>query len=343
MRPAFDADGTALIGAFIPDEVDLDSLDESSLMRTRCSDFIRPRQVSASGRYNEVFSSGSGGGVRVGLPGIATVKGEFGTTAAVRADYELAGKLQADVDTAGLQRCCRAYPKQCSMRYVSQALKGRGSIYAATERAAGAGGEGQVPESSIPLGVQVFLKDGLKWQRTASFDGQYFAFGLSRYSTEAPPEKCSWANTPPQDLDGKYFIGVSNPMETEKDARDQAMRNAREQVVDYLGERITQKAVELQAVRGVSSALKTELNDLFLRERMSEGVARGVEMRDFCIEYGNTTTGTRWMSKVLAYFPDSQHKAALEASMLELKSSLKKKRLLTRELDSFINRMIASQ
>ena len=91
----------------------------SSAARTLCSDFIKVKAVPSKGRTNEVFGASQSFGGSLGVPNIASIKGERSNMSALRIDYEVMERMQADVDTRGLQECCTAYPDQCTKRYIS--------------------------------------------------------------------------------------------------------------------------------------------------------------------------------------------------------------------------------
>jgi hypothetical protein len=84
VRATFDSDASELIGAFIPDDVTDDQIDESVLSKTRCSDYIRVKTVPAGGRTEDVFGASQGAGGKFGVKEIAQVKGEFKNTNALR-------------------------------------------------------------------------------------------------------------------------------------------------------------------------------------------------------------------------------------------------------------------
>ena len=124
-------------------------------------------------------------------------------------------------------------------------------------------------------------------------------------------DPCAWANNLPTDLDGQYFVGVSNPMPTEKNAREDAMRDARDQVIKYLGEFLTEAQLSVTKTAGSSGDIQVLMDDTKVKESMSAGIARSVKDRKWCgpAELG-TPSGMKYTMKALAFFPNAERKAA---------------------------------
>ena len=342
VRTSFDSDGQSLIGRWVPDDTPDAELDEGSLATTRCSAFIKPREVKAGGRTNEVFNANQSFGAKLGVPGIAKVGGEKSDTSAVRIDYEATGKQVADVDQKGLQQCCRAYPDQCQGRYISQAVLGKGFIYTATEQSLSAAGDGKGTSGGIPFGADAFYKDGLKWERQTEFDGQYFAFGLARYlPSGAGAVACGWVNKPPTSMDGEYFIGVSAPRTTEQEARDDASENAELQVVAYMGKWLGQQSSTSARTTGPAAELQTAVKDERNTQRMTEGLARFVKVEEYCPDQEMTPTGKRYTVKALAFLPNEQRDAAARLSIANLMNALREQNRLTPERQKELERIMS--
>lgn len=334
VRASFDSDGTSLIGSFIPDDVEDGRIDESQSQRTRCSEYIKVRSVQAGGEVEELFGASMAVGGKLGVPMIAQLQGETSNMSALRIKYAPLEKLVADVDAAGLRECCAVQPDQCSRRYIASAIRADGQIYAATESATGAGGEGNGTFKGVPITGDAFYKDGLKWERTTQFKGQYFAFTLGRVATPVAqgPDDCSWARSVPKSLDGQYFVGVSDPMPSEKGARDFAMRSAREQVIKYIGEWLEQQSSTNQRISGAVGALQAELEDSTSVATLSQGVARLVKDERWCApEDVATANGTYQVMRVLAFFPKDQVKAATRAQLTSLMDLLRSKKKLNKD------------
>ena len=77
---------------------------------------------------------------------------------------------------------------------------------------------------------------------------------------------CGFCDRLPKRDDGIYFCGISAPAAEQQAGRDNAMQNARQQVVRYLGER----------VETTSKALSTTAKGLVTDERYTTAVAKGI-------------------------------------------------------------------
>jgi len=293
LRVTPDGDASGIIGAFVPDELADAEVDEASAVRTRCSQHIKPRRLPASGQFNEIAAASTGASGKLGVKSVARVDIGGQSAEALLVRYTLLEKLQADVDEDNLQRCCAADPSQCSKRYISGALLADGNYYAATDFAAGGGADIEALKlvDALPVDASVVYSSDMKWERKVGFKRQYFAFsvqrglagGLGSSSTAgATPaaNDCAWARKVPTDLDGIYFVGVSNPMPSEKLAREDAMRDARDQVVKYLGEFLADASASVQKTVGSAADIQVLLDDTRVKESLSAGFARSVKDRE---------------------------------------------------------------
>jgi hypothetical protein len=345
VRATFDSDPSSLIGAFIPDSVDDSALDESQAARTRCSDFIRVKKVASTGEVEEVFGASAGVGGKLGVKGVAFLSGERSNTNALRIKYNALEKMTADVDTKGLYECCQAAPDQCSKRYIASSLSGDGRIYAATETSDKVGLEAEGTAKGIPIAGDIMYKDGVKWERTTEFKNQYFSFSIARVGVDKVAaglaNDCSWARKVPKSIDGQYFVGVSEPSASERLGRDLAMREARSQVVKYLGEWLDQSSKTNQKLSGAIGAIGGELDDVTTVETLSQGIAKMVKDEAWCDpEKQDTPKGQYQVVKVLAFFPNSERAAALRVQMTNLIEILKAKKQLTPEREAALRAAI---
>lgn len=323
LRVTPDGDASDIIGAFIPDDISDANVDESAAVRTRCSKFIVAKRVPASGQYSEIAASSSGAAGKLGVKNIARVDLGGQSSEALLVRYTLIEKMQADVDEDNLQRCCESAPDQCSKRFISGALMADGNYYAATDFSSGGGGAVEVLNvANLPIDAAVVFDSEMKWERKVSFKRQYFAFNMRRGlagglgKTGAVADDCSWTKKVPTDLDGMYFVGVSNPMLSEKEARSDALRDAKEQVVRYLGEWLAEGNTSVSKTVGTSNDLQTLIEDTKVKENLSGGVARSVKDRNWCgPEEQASPSGMRQVMKVLAYFPNTERDAASKLAL----------------------------
>jgi len=318
LRVTPDGDASDIIGAFVPDSVADAEVDESVAVRTRCSKFITPKRVPASGEYSEVAAASSGAAGKLGVKNLAKVDLGGQSAEALLIRYKLIEKMQADVDEDNLQRCCESAPDQCSKRYIAGALMADGNYYAATQF--GSGGDASLEAlrvSELPIDANVVFDSEMKWERKVGFKRSYFAFNIRRGlaggldKPAAVADDCSWTKKVPTDLDGMYFVGVSNPMLTEKEARTDALRDAKEQVIRYLGEWLAEGSTTASKTVGTTADLQTLMDDTKVKESLSGGIARSVKDRNWCgPEEQASPSGMRQVMKVLAYFPNSERDAA---------------------------------
>lgn len=68
-----------------------------------------------------------------------------------------------------------------------------------------------------------------------------------------PPQRPVWADSIPQSDETLYFVGLSNGIATEKEARNDAYQNVLSQVVKYYGEIIKIQSNETKSVKALSS------------------------------------------------------------------------------------------
>ncbi|MCC7071300.1 MAG: hypothetical protein IT383_08255 [Deltaproteobacteria bacterium] len=324
LRITPDGDASPIVGAFVPDEVPDSEVDETSLARTRCSKFIKPNRIPASGSFKEITVASSGAASKIGVKSIANIDLGGSEAQALLVKYELLEKMSADVDADGLAQCCAAAPDQCTKRYISGAIMADGEYFAATEKATDVGLDATVPVEGVPVTGDVMYQDDLKWQRQAAFKRQYFAFTFARtggggLGGGAAKDACAWVNNVPPSPDGQYFVGVSNPMDTEKLAREDAMRDAREQVVKYLGEYLTEAAASRTSTSGKASDLSTMVQDEKIKTNMAQGLARFVKDQQWCgPDAVAAPSGMKNVMKALAFFSNAERKAAGLAAMRAL-------------------------
>lgn len=330
LRVTPDGDASEIIGTFIPDEVPDNEVDETVAVRTRCSKFIAAKRVPASGQYTEVAAASAGASGKLGVKSIARVDLGGQSSEALMVRYALIEKLQAEVDEDNLQRCCQTAPDQCSKRYIAGALMADGNYYAATEFGTGGGADIEALKvAELPIDASVVYDSDMKWERKVNFKRQYFAFNIRRglaggLAPGGVADDCSWTRRVPTDLDGTYFVGVSNPMLTEKDARTDALRDAKEQVIRYLGEWLAEGSMTASRTVGNSADLQVLIDDAKVKESLSGGIARAVKDRNWCgPEEQASPSGMRQVMKVLAFFPNSERDAA---SKLALQTIIQKQK-----------------
>ena len=327
VRASYDGDATNLIGSFIPDDIPNAEVDESQSARLRCSDFIKVHKIPAGGHVDEKMSASAGLKAKIGIPKIAN--GSFGrdTSETVYVRYDGIQKLEAEItDTKGFEECCALDEAGCSERFIATALMATGDVYVATSTDTSAGLDGTGAVHGLPVNGEAFYSDGFKWERKTSFKNQFFSFTLRRSTRphnpgSKPKAPCDWVDNLPTSLDGQFFVGISAKVQDEGQARDWARQDARSQVVKYLGEFISDSSTRTTETGESIAALKTALNDKQVATRISEGVARLVKDQKYCPTQAiEMPDGTRYVSRVLSYFPNSERDAAIKTSLSRLVS-----------------------
>ncbi|MBA2663798.1 MAG: hypothetical protein H0U74_16035 [Bradymonadaceae bacterium] len=316
LRASFDDDPSMFIGRFVSDNVAAADVDENRAVQTMCSQFIKYKEVRAAGEFNEYYQSSQSVKASLGIDSSAAglagtpsgnvgVSNERGTE--VRVEYKLTRKLVAHIeDHAGFTSCCESAAGACSGQYIGEFWLGTGTLYQMAGRATGVDAGGTAGPKVKGVGYQseagLEVADGWSWRRAMSFDEVYFAFRVM----DAEISGCAWADRPPRSDLGHYFVGVSPPAGTEDIARNFAMRHARTQVVNFLGEYIATQTMS-------RSSLKGYLEDEAIVASAAEGLASRVKDERYCpAERLDTPDGSMYLVKVLAFFPDADARAGAQ-------------------------------
>ena len=300
LRAAFDDDPSMYIGRFIAEGVSGDAIDENRSVRTSCSQFISYREVRAQGQFDEYYNSstsvqasmGVDSNIPGGASGQAGVDHQRGTE--IRVSYELNRRLIAEIDDYdGFMNCCESTVGGCSGYYIGEFWGGTGTVYQVAGRSTEVAGGGGGGNAMARGGGDLEVADGWAWRRAMTFDDVYFAFRVMDVAIGG----CAWVDTPPRSDSGYYFVGISPPAATRDMARTFAMRNARTQVVQYLGEAIVAESVSVGTLQGY-------LDDETVVATAAEGIAARVKDERYCApEMLETPEGMMYISKVLAFIP----------------------------------------
>jgi hypothetical protein len=308
LRVSFDDDPKTYLGRFIPDALSDAEVDESSAVATRCSQFIKPKIVNSDQELDEVMYASRKASGSLGVAAVAQVSASHDDTSTLRVKYVIAKKMQSEVDAEGLDRCCREQPDQCTRRYIGEFVMGSGQIYQQAEKSTQAGAGG----AFHAVTGEVDVKDSVAWKRVSAFKDMFFAFQaaasvneLSSAASSGADDRCGWCDAIPSSLDGKFFCGISPDAPSESMSRDYAMRNAREQVVRYIGEYLSIRS------KTQASLLKGYTDDQQLVAASAEGLASRVKDQKWCRpQTSNTPDGLRYQTRVLAFLPNDQLEGA---------------------------------
>lgn len=304
LRASFDDDPSMFIGRFLADGVSGDDIDENRAVQTQCSQFIKYREVRAAGSFDEYYESstsvkaslGVDTALKMGPGGKASVGNQRGTD--VRVNYNLNRKIVAYIDDhEGFTDCCASAVGACSGAYIGEFWAGTGTLYQNTGRSTDVAAQGrgapEVAGAALQVGGDVEVADGWLWRRAMSFDDVYFAFRVMDVEVGG----CGWVDRPPRSDEGLYFVGISPPAATQDIARTYAMRNARTQVIQYLGEAIATETISRANLQGY-------LDDDIIVATAAEGIAARVKDDRYCPAQAiDGPDGPEYIAKVLAFFP----------------------------------------
>jgi hypothetical protein len=308
LRAAFDDDPTAYVGRFVPGTLAGAELDETAAAQTRCSEHFIHKVVSSNQELDEIAYTSTKVAGSLGAKPFAALSGSTERAATLRVKYTLKKRMQVLVkDPAALARCCASAPDQCSNTVIGEFLMGSGEVYQM------AGSQAELAASGMAKSVtgDLSFKDGVGWKRVNTFKDMYFAFltTAAQIPPSAAPDdgSCGFCDNIPTSLDGTYFCGVSPPAPSEAMARDLAMRNAREQVVKFVGELLsTQASSEASLVKGY-------LEDKQVTTAAASGLAANVKDTRWCKAAPTSTPeGVKYTSKVLAFLAHADKKQAAQ-------------------------------
>jgi len=334
LRASFDDDPSHFIGRFIASSVEADDVDENRGIQTECSKFVTYKEVNASGTFDEYYNSSTTvrGGLGISNPaskampaGVNAPEGaaglEHGSGTSIRVKYELQKKLVANVeDPAGFAACCDSSPDNCTGIYIGEFWYGHGTLYENTGAQTGA----SVGVSATQGQGNLEVADGWAWRKATEFKDVYFAF---RVMDRIAADDCAWAQRPPKSADGQYFVGVSPPAPTEDIARTAAMRHARTQAVQYMGEFINSSTMNS------SSVIQGYVESENVVTTAAEGMANFVKDDRYCApEQIETPEGVKYKVTVLAFFPEEKKQEAAATTLDAIEKSAEKDGKLTPDL-----------
>jgi hypothetical protein len=128
-----------------------------------------------------------------------------------------------------------------------------------------------------------------------------------------PEKRPDWLEKEPyKEKENLLFIGISDKLATEKDARDNALRAAISRVVGFIGIDVKDKFERLQTSYGLSTdIIDPAIATRRFEEQFSEAVARRVKAKEWYIEkyevkYKRQPPGTYYLVYVLAFVPEAE-------------------------------------
>lgn len=315
LRNAFDTDPSLYLGRFVPDGTEAAALDESRGMQTQCSRYITYKAVGGGGvTYDELYNASTSAGISAQIPSVGSVGvgASFGQT--VRVKYTVDQKLISYIaDPDKFAACCTRAPDQCPAEYIGEFISGAGAVYYTVGRDLGANLDIKPGGIDLDFLPKIEVKNGVSWNRGIVFPQPvYFGFKLYPNPHAGPDWDCA-TETVPSSAQGYYFVGVSSVMIDEAQARDDAMLNARKQVVQFIGEQIQSGEASVSSSGSDIGGLATNLASESWVQGAASGVASLVQTRKTCVEKLPMPTGYQYKAKALAYVPNASVDVAAAA------------------------------
>lgn len=313
LRNAFDTDPSLYLGRFIPDGTSQSDIDESRGMQTQCSRHIVYKNVGGGGvTYDELYNASTGASLSLKIPQAGLKLGAGASVNnTVRVKYVIDQKMVSYIaDPDKYAACCTRAPDQCPAEYIGEFVSGTGAVYYGNGADAGADLAFEPPGLDVKVFPKLEVKHGQSWSRGIVFmQPVYFGFKLYPNPASGPDWDCA-SESVPQSSVGYYFIGVSPVGDDEAKARDDAMFNARKQVVQFVGEQIQSGEVTVQSYGGALGALPSQLQSESWVQGAASGLASLVQNRKTCVEKLPMPAGYQYRARSLAYVPNGSIDAA---------------------------------
>ncbi len=295
LRGVFDDDPSQSIGRFLAPRTPHAAIDESNTFASRCGKAITYKVVGAGGSFDETFQSSTSVGGSIGVEKYGKLAAKYGKNGELRVKYTLKKKMVAVEDVDALSQCCDTAADQCGDgRIIREFYLGDGEVMQllGSEKSVKAGGTYKIVDAEVDY------KNGTAWKRVTKFENVYFAFktGLVVKGRDIADD---WDVKRPTSLDGQYFVGTSKPAASEQAAFQDAMLDARRQVVQYIGTVISEARVQTSknlddvwqdesAIQAASQGIASLVKDLRQKTRQPEGPT------------------VRYITKVLTFVPTSK-------------------------------------
>lgn len=128
---------------------------------------------------------------------------------------------------------------------------------------------------------------------------------MDRILWTRPEEAPAWVNTPPEATgDEMFFVGLSRVQAVEKLARQDAQRDVRRQVVEYLNTFVDNQYKEARVDFGLAGdVVDPTASGIALEKYYATGVASKVKVKDNYIEFWQKPTGRGYQVYSLAAVP----------------------------------------
>lgn len=309
VRLEFDDDPSVYVGRFVkPGEPEIT---ESSAMELACSKHITPKVVNVSSpTKEEYFTAASSVAANLSIPPAFSAGTAGDRSVTLLVSYTTTRKMQYEItDAEAFEACCLAGPNQCTDKFIGEFIMGTGQVYYSLGSEAEASAQGL----SVTNAGDVKVKDGRYWRSAYTFSSPtYFLFRTSE-NIHVPPSmpsgRCddpavTWDDTLPTSTTGQYFVGVSQVMDSETAARDNALLKGKETAVRWAGESISSERKESTTYGGSGSGMGTTVGGGASTTSSASGVAAYVKDIAYCdMNAARPTGGYDYKYKVLVFLP----------------------------------------
>ena len=299
IRTSFDKDPSMYLGRFILDGSNI--TDETAARKSQCTELISIRYIDAGNVvYDEVMNADNSLGLQLKIPGVDSISVGANQNYGVRVSYKLNQKMVAEIDDPyAFEKCCRESETNCSTRYIGEFLEGTGSLWSAHSQFVGVKFLEKL-QKKLPVNVEAH--GDYNWVQSRLFEENiYFAYKIS----ELPTFDCNaLIDKPPISQEGLYFGGVSDPMKSERHAKEKAMDFAKEQIVRYVAEDLQIEITEDSTV-GAGPGGNYSGGESRNVTRYAQGITSRVKADLYCpTEVVETPDGPLYTARVVAFVPN---------------------------------------
>ncbi|MFP4379685.1 MAG: hypothetical protein ACLFUS_04200 [Candidatus Sumerlaeia bacterium] len=136
-----------------------------------------------------------------------------------------------------------------------------------------------------------------------------------------------WVDREPDNSgDSMYFVGLSTPVSTEAQARDEAMAHSSRQVVRYMGEMVKTKYDRARVSFGLSSSVQDPTVSMKAFDKaLAANMVEKLKAREWYVIQVNTHTGPGWKAYVLSYIPMSVVEEGYKETAQDMAAKAQKK------------------
>lgn len=299
IRASFDDDPSDFLGRFLPEGIAPEAIDETAArLSSRCAKHLTSRTMNASGSFEQTFNASSGVKGSLGVKPFGAISASHGADSGLLVKYKMTKKMVVAVkDADAFAQCCEAAPGECTSRMIGEFWYGTGTVSQFAGKQTDV--EGNVSKGKVDAGFS--YKDGWAWKRVSEFEDAYFAFRTVAGPSATRLCHSDWSRELPQSLDGQFFVGTAAVLAPEPKAREEAMLNARREVVKYLGVTIS------ETYAGASTSMGGAIADQTLVGAAAQGVAKRVKDRCWTdAKMRSTPEGPFTEIRVLAFLPNAE-------------------------------------